>query len=59
MKEINRIEQNYELNINKENEYLNQLNQIKLTLSNRLHLPHSKQSTARNLIFTRLFNLRD
>jgi hypothetical protein len=36
MKEINRNEQNYELNINKRNEYWNQLNQIKLALGNRL-----------------------
>jgi hypothetical protein len=36
MKEINRKEQNYELNINKRNEYSNQLNQTKLALGNRL-----------------------
>jgi hypothetical protein len=38
MKEINRKEQNYELNINKRNEYWNQLNQIKLALGNRLQV---------------------
>jgi hypothetical protein len=36
MKEINRKEQNYELNTN-ENEYSDQLNKINLALVNRLH----------------------